>query len=260
MNKLINWFAFFFILMLALSFLFVSQAQAQQWCDLCAMDLHKYRLTKYILTLENKTRKHTCSLHCAAIVIKNNNVIKIEVSDYETGNMVDAKNSYYVVGSDIKGVMSQTSKLAFADKSQAEKFIVHYGGTLTKFDGALKIANQDMEQDIHMLKDKISNLVGLGQIVAEAKGCFACHGKDGSGGIKKPGSDKDYFPAWNTKMFAVKMNTKAKIKKVIITGHDGIKNTEKQNNNISTMPAWENAIRGKELHALTNYIWSLSNK
>ena len=260
MNKSENRFTFFFILMLALSFLFVFQAKAQQWCDECAMDLHKYRLTKYILTLENKTQKHTCSLHCAAMVINNNNVIQIDVSDYETGDMIDAKDSYYVVQSDIKGVMSQTSKLAFANKAQAEKFIAHHGGALTTFDGALKLANADMKQDMLMLKDKVSNLVRLGQIVAEVNGCFACHGQDGRGGIKKPGSDKDYFPAWNTKMFALKMNTKAKIKDVIITGHGGIKNTEKQNDNKSHMPAWEDVIKGKELHALTNYIWSLRDK
>jgi nitrous oxide reductase accessory protein NosL len=257
MKKSKNWFTFLFVLMLTLSFLFVSQAQAQQWCDLCAMDLHKYRLTKYILTLENKTQKHTCSLHCAAIVINNNNVIQIDVSDYETGDMIDTKDSYYVVQSDIKGVMSQTSKLAFANKAQAEKFIAHHGGSMTTFDGALKLANADMEQDMLMLKNNISDLIMLGQIVAKTNCCFACHGEDGHGGIKKSGSDKNYFPAWNTKMFAVKMNTKAKIKKVIITGQDGIKTTEKQNDNKSHMPAWEDAIKGKELHALTNYIWSL---
>jgi nitrous oxide reductase accessory protein NosL len=251
MNTSGNRFTFIFFLMVALSFLFVSQANAQQWCDLCAMDLHKYRLTKYILTLENRTQKHTCSLHCAAIVINNNHVIQIEVADYETGDMIGAKDSYYVVKSDIKGVMSLTSKLAFAHKAQAENFIVHHGGTLTTFDGALKLANADMEQDMRMLKNTISDLIRLGQIVAEANGCFACHGKDGRGGIKKPGSDKDYFPAWNTQAFAAKMNTKVKIKDVILTGHDGRKNTEKQR---------EHVIKGKELHALTNYIWSLRDK
>ena len=181
MNKSINLFTSFFIVMLILLFLFVTQAKAQQWCNLCAMNLKTYRLTKYILTLENKTQKHTCSIHCAAIVINNNNVIRIEVSDYETGNMINTEDSYYVVKSDIKGVMSKTSKLAFANRSKAEQFIAHHGGTLADFDRALKIANQDMEQDVHMLKDKIFNLVRLGQNVAEAKSCFACHGSGAAG-------------------------------------------------------------------------------
>ena len=265
MNKLINRFTFFFILILALSFLFVFQAGAQQWCDLCAMDLHKYRLTKYILTLDNKTLKYTCSLHCAAIVINNNNVIKTEVSDYATGYMIDAGDGYYVVNSDIKGVMSKISKLAFTDKSQAEKFIIHHGGTLTKLNGALKIVNQNIEQDMCMLKDKILNLVMLGQNVAEARGCFACHVKDGSKGMKESDLEKVSCPAWNTEAFAVKMNTKAKIKEAIITGkhqtfNNGIKKIEKQNDNILIMPSWEKVIKGKELHALTNYIWSLRHK
>lgn len=264
MNKAINLFVSFFILML-IFFLFVSESKAQRWCDLCAMDLQKYRLTKYILTLENQERIYTCSIHCAAIVINKNNVKKIEVSDYETGKTIDARNSFYVVKSDIKGVMSKTSKLAFADKSCAEKFIADHGGTLTDFDEALKIANQDMKQDIIMLKNKMANMIRLGQNVAEANGCFTCHGENGRGGIKKTGSDNKYYPAWNTKEFAVKMDTKPKIKNAIINKkHQSlnckIRKTEKQNGDVAVAPEPERVIKGKELHALTNYIWSLRYK
>ena len=244
---------FIFILIASLAVLVLPQkVKAERWCNLCAMDLQKYYRTKYILTLEDGSKKYTCSIHCAAINIKGKKVKKIEAADYITGNMMDAGKACYLTGSDIRGVMSMTSKLAFAKKAEAITFQKEHGGKLTDFNGALKAVKSDMAEDMEMLKQKVKKLIKLGKAVAEANNCFTCHGTYGKGGIANSGSVSGYIPAWNTVEFAKDIQSKAQLKEII---SEGFKKKEK--NGVLKMPACKKNIKGKEMHALVNYVWSL---
>lgn len=258
-------FMFLFVLMLSVLVWSSQDVSAQRWCDLCAMDLQKYRLTKYILTLEDGDKKYTCSIHCAAIILGKQKVADVRAANYLTGDMINAGKAYYLVGSDIKGVMSKVSKLAFADKTEAAGFRQEHGGELTDFKGALNAVNLDMDKDIKMLREKVKMMIQLGMVVAEANSCFVCHGTDGRGGIQNPGSKTGYIPAWDTEKFARHINSKAELKEVILTGVTGRVNTEPEmmtNKDKAglKMPTCKGFIKGKELHALVNYIWSLRLK
>ncbi|MCD6224883.1 MAG: nitrous oxide reductase accessory protein NosL [Deltaproteobacteria bacterium] len=265
MDKKRKVFMFLFALMLSLLAWSTQTARAQGWCCLCAMDLQKYRLTKYILIMADGSQKYTCSIHCAAIILSKQKVENIKVADYLTGDMINAKKACYLVGSDVKGVMSKVGKLAFAGRTEASEFQEKHGGEVTDFAGALKAAEQDMAEDVKMLKGKVRKMIQLGRVVAEANSCFACHGIDGKGGIENPGSKTGYIPAWNTEEFARHMNSKAELKKMILTGRAGHMNTDPEikacrDNARLKMPAWKGFIKGKELHSLVNYIWSLRSK
>lgn len=240
---------FFYILILAGSLLLTTQALAQRWCNLCGMDLEKYNRTRYILIHDNRTEKQTCSIHCAAILLKKHDFKKIKVADYLTGNIIDAENAYYIIESDIKGVMSKTSKLAFADKKKAVIFQKNHGGKLTDFKGALSATMRKMQDDMVMLKNKIKNITKMGNVVAEANSCFTCHGKNGLGVIRNPGSKNGIIPPWNRPEITKYINSKGMIKEIIMTG--------KKSSGAIQMPGWKKQIKGKELHALANYIWSL---
>jgi len=100
-------FMFWSVLMLSVLAWSTQDAWAQRWCGLCAMDLQKFRLTKYILTMADGSQKYTCSIHCAAIILGKQKVKDVKVADYLTGDMIDARTAFYLVGSDIKGVMSK---------------------------------------------------------------------------------------------------------------------------------------------------------
>jgi len=231
---------FFYIFVLAGFFLLTGYAAPQRWCTLCGMDLQKYNQTRYILTLGNGTEKHTCSIHCAAIILKKYDCKKIKAADYLTGKMINAKNAYYLIGSNIKGVMSKRSKLAFADKNKAADFKKNHGGRLTNFKGGLSAAMDEMSEDMVILKNKLKYLVKMGRIVAETNSCFTCHGENGSGGINNPGSENGIIPPWSTK-------SKGSIKEIIVFG--------KKSSGVIQMPGWKDHVKGKELHALANYIW-----
>ncbi len=233
----------FYIFIVAGFFLLTGHGAPQKWCCLCGMDLQKYNRTRYILTLDNGTQKHTCSIHCAAIILKKHDVKEIKAADYLTGDMIDAKNAYYIVGSNVKGVMSKRSKLAFADENRAADFKKKHGGKLTDFNGGLSAARDEMSEDMAILKNKLEYLVKMGKIVAEANNCFTCHGENGSNGINNPGSKNGIIPPWT-------IQSKGEIKKIIILG--------KKSSGAIQMPGAKDYIKGKELHALANYVWKIS--
>ena len=237
-------------------------ASAQRWCNLCAMDLEKYRLTKYILTLSDGTEIHACSMHCAAIVLKKEDVKKVRVADYFTGKMLNAGEAFYVLGSDIGGVMSKKSKLAFATLNDAKKFREEHGGRVARFRAALNQAGDDMAEDMKMIGENLKRMALLGKLVAEKNSCFACHGEEGRGGVINPGSTTGIVPAWDGREVTSRITSKALLKEVILTGTNPtmkedpqyLSNQKKERIN---MPSWRGFIQGRELHALVNYIWSL---
>ena len=265
MKKTGKVFMVLFILMLSVFALSTPKTQAQRWCNLCAMDLQKYRLTKYILTMADGSKKYTCSIHCSAIILGRQKAEDVRTANYLTGDMINAKKACYLVGSDIRGVMSQVSKLAFTDKNEALEFQRNHGGKLTDFAGALKAANLDMAEDMKMLQEKTKMIIQLGRSVAETNSCFRCHGLDGQGGIKNPGSKTGYITPWNTEEFRQPINSKAELKEFILTGIKAHMNPDPEmtanlNKAGLKMPVWQDCIKGKELHALVNYIWSLQLK
>jgi nitrous oxide reductase accessory protein NosL len=50
--------------------------------------------------------------------------------------------------------MSARGKWAFADRSQAEKFVAEAGGTLVNFENAVRAAFEDMYQDTLMIRER----------------------------------------------------------------------------------------------------------
>jgi copper chaperone NosL len=64
---------------------------------------------------------------------KNSDISKIDVTDYYSLELIDGKNAYYVVGSNIYGPMGE-ELIPFKDESQAKKFMIdHFGKKLLKF-------------------------------------------------------------------------------------------------------------------------------
>ncbi len=244
-----------------------SPALAQRWCKLCAMDLVKYKTTKYIITLNDDTKINTCSIHCAAIVLnkEKEKVTNVEAADYLTGKMLTAKKAFYVLSSDIRGVMSKKSKLAFSTQAAAHAFLKEHGGEMADFKDALSMAMEDLDADMTMVKEKVKMMVKLGKMVAEKKSCFSCHGINGQGGIKNPGSVYSSIPGWRIPQSALSPASKSQLKEMITHGitkgmkADSVYLSNREKAGIK-MPAWKGLIKGKELHALVNYIWHIKTR
>lgn len=120
-------------------------------CKYCGMDRKKFAQSRMVIHYKDGTEVPTCSIHCAAIdlaVNQGKSIEKIEVGDYNTRALIDARSAYWVIGGKEAGVMSEFGKWAFADKKAAEEFLKSNGGTLGTFDDAMRAAFSDMYGDL----------------------------------------------------------------------------------------------------------------
>jgi nitrous oxide reductase accessory protein NosL len=109
-------------------------------CILCGMYLDEYASTVHVIILKDGTRTETCSLACAAkIYVKEKARIKtILVADFLSDDLIDAEQAVYLEGSDIDGVMSYTSRIAFRTRAAAILFRKKHGGKIVNFKTALQ--------------------------------------------------------------------------------------------------------------------------
>ena len=111
----------------------------------CGMYLDLYERTRYVVQFTDGTSESTCSLACAARIYakEKNRVQKVMVADFLSADLIDAKTASYLEGSDIPGVMSYTSRIAFRNGAEAKEFQKKHGGRIVSFDDALKHQTED---------------------------------------------------------------------------------------------------------------------
>jgi len=215
----------------------VKAKEEPRWCPLCGMSLKMYHQTNNRLTLLDGTKVQTCSIFCAAQVYEKRptEIDRWEVVDYETKGWIDARNAHWLVGSDIPGVMTAISKIAFSKLDGAQKYQKDHGGNLGTFDDALNRTLSDMGSDRKMIMARVAERTKMGKDLAGKEGCYKCHGEEGKGGTAS---------GWNTLGFSKKMDNRVKIKEALTKGGSG-------------MQGYEGKIDEKDLHSITLYIWSL---
>ncbi len=145
----------------------LQQGPAKMWCSVCGMNLAKFYKTNHAVVLKDGTKKEYCSMHCFVEDwprIKDE-VSKILVVDAKSGKWIDAKNAWYVVGSDVKGTMSGVSKLAFASKADALGFAKIHGGKVVPFDQAFEIAQKSLDKERKMIHAKQHKMERMGQMI-----------------------------------------------------------------------------------------------
>ena len=215
----------------------VDAKEEPRWCPLCGMNLKMYHQTSNRLTFSDGTKVETCSIFCAAQYYEKRptEVDRWEVVDYETKKWIDAKRARWLVGSDIPGVMTAISKVAFLSVEDVKKYEKKHGGTIGTFDDALNRTLSDMGSDRKMIMARVAERAKMGKDLAGKHGCYQCHGEEGKGGTA---------PGWITPSFSKKMDNRVKIKEAITKGVPG-------------MQGYEGRIDEKDLHSITLYIWSL---
>jgi len=128
----------------------IQQGDTKAYCPICGMSLKQFYKTSHGAILNDGTATQYCSIRCLAADWNaiEARVKKIVVTDAKSEKLIDAKDAFYVVGSKVPGTMSQVSKLAFAQKTDAEAFMKEYGGELMTFDKAFALAKASLAQDV----------------------------------------------------------------------------------------------------------------
>ncbi len=127
-------------LILSLSFLIGSPAFADpQGCSVCGMDVSRYVHVRYVVaTIDGKTHT-TCGVQCGlTFQIRSGDKFKSAVAtDLITHKEVEAKKAFYVYKSSVITDMGP-GFIAFAIKTNAEKFQKGFGGEVLTYQEALE--------------------------------------------------------------------------------------------------------------------------
>lgn len=126
-------------------------------CQYCGMDREKFGQTRMLIEYEKGSRIGVCSIHDAAVDLSQSiskTIKTIWVADYNTRKLIDAEKAAWVIGSDLPGVMSAKSRVAFAGKAEASAFQKDHGGEIASFDDAIDDTYDEMWKDIKMIREK----------------------------------------------------------------------------------------------------------
>lgn len=152
---------FALIIMLLLCPLYSAAEQPDQHqhasCNYCGMNRVKFAHSRMLIEYDDASVVATCSLHCTALEFALNidkTEKSIRVGDYNSKQLIDARQAFWVIGGELSGVMTARAKWAFSDPAAAEEFINTNGGSLVGFDQALKAAYEDMYKDTMMIRKK----------------------------------------------------------------------------------------------------------
>ncbi len=114
-------------------------------CSVCGMEVFEKMMTRVEISVDD-TVYHACGIGCATAIMEGKNVKGIKVIDFKTFKLVDAKKSWFVVGSVISPVRAMLPEFSFKNKNEADEFSKIYGGRVldyqTMFDLAKKIREE----------------------------------------------------------------------------------------------------------------------
>lgn len=139
--------ALMLVLAAVLFSLVIAESKKRPDCYVCGMWIDQHMKTRHVVIMKNNESHQFCSFACMVTFVKEHRtkIKQIRAADFETKNLIDAKKAFYVEGGDIPGVMSRVSRIAFATKEAAEKYVKVHGGTIISFDEAF--AHQEKDQE-----------------------------------------------------------------------------------------------------------------
>jgi copper chaperone NosL len=128
-------------------------------CPYCGMDRKQYHHSRMLVHYSDDVADGTCSLHCTAISLSLNvdrEPKGIYVGDNAASGdikpLVEVSQATFLIGSQIKGVMTKNSKVAYGGEAAAKAAQAANGGELANFDQALLVAYTDMSKDVSMIR------------------------------------------------------------------------------------------------------------
>ena len=128
-------------------------------CPYCGMDRKEHHRTRMLVQYSDDLVDGTCSIHCLSLSLGLNidrEPKTIWGPDYgssiEPRPLLPVDQLLYLIGADLKHAMTKRSKHSFASAELAKEFQAKHGGTLAKFDDALRESYLDMASDASMIR------------------------------------------------------------------------------------------------------------
>ncbi len=119
-------------------------------CVVCNMDRRKFHYARHLLHYGDGHAEGTCSINCAAECMlkeRRRGFAAIYAPDYGTDGepkpLIEVSAATYLIGSDLRGVMSSVSKYAFSSREAATRAQAVAGGKIGTFADATGTAFSD---------------------------------------------------------------------------------------------------------------------
>ncbi len=128
-------------------------------CPYCGMDRRYNHPSRMLIHYGNDLPDPLCSIHCAVISLAINlsldpKAIYVGDNAVETDPrpLVEVSKATFLVGSDIPGVMTANSKVAFGSAEAATDAQKAHGGKLMDFQQTLKVSFTDLADDLERMR------------------------------------------------------------------------------------------------------------
>lgn len=128
-------------------------------CPYCGMDRREHHRSRMLVQYSDDLVDSVCSIHCLSLSLGLNidrEPKTIWGPDYgaelEPRPLLPVESLTYLIGADLKHAMTKRSKHSFASSDAAKEMQSRYGGTLAKFDDALRESYIDMAGDVAMIR------------------------------------------------------------------------------------------------------------
>jgi nitrous oxide reductase accessory protein NosL len=128
-------------------------------CPYCGMDRKEHHRARMLVQYSDDLNDGVCSIHCLSLSLGVNidrEPKNIWGPDYgsttEPRPLLPVDQMTYLIGADLKHAMTKRSKHSFASADVAKEFQTKHGGTLAKFDDALRESYLDMAADASMIR------------------------------------------------------------------------------------------------------------
>jgi nitrous oxide reductase accessory protein NosL len=119
-------------------------------CVICNMDRRRFHYARHLLVYGDGFVQGTCSVHCVAECMlreRRRGFTAIYAPDNGvTANprpLVEAASATYLIGSDLRGVMTPVSKVPFASRDAALQAKLTYGGEIGSFATAISASLEE---------------------------------------------------------------------------------------------------------------------
>jgi len=128
-------------------------------CPYCGMNRREHHRTRMLVQYSDDLNDGVCSIHCLSLSLGLNidrEPQHIWGPDYaspqEPAPLLPVDQLTYLVGAELKHAMTKRSKHSFASSEIAGEFQSRHGGTLARFDDALRESYLDMASDVTMIR------------------------------------------------------------------------------------------------------------
>jgi copper chaperone NosL len=128
-------------------------------CPYCGMDRRYNHTSRMLVHFANDLPDPLCSIHCATISLAINLSLDpkaIYVADNavddEPRPLIEVGKATFLVGSDLPGVMTWNSKVAYGTPEAAAAAKAVHGGKLMNFSETLKTAFTDLADDLDRMR------------------------------------------------------------------------------------------------------------